>query len=76
MAEPAGQHDRDCPGRIWSAMLRLMMGAPMKVSELARATGVPIPTIKYYLREGMLAPGRRTSVNRAWYDHGHVRGCG
>lgn len=48
----------------------------MKVSELARATGVPIPTIKYYLREGMLAPGRRTSVNRAWYDHGHVRGCG
>lgn len=45
----------------------------MKVSELARTTGVPVPTIKYYLREGMLMLGHRMSANQAWYDHGHVR---
>jgi DNA-binding transcriptional MerR regulator len=45
----------------------------MRVSELARAANVPIPTIKYYLREGLLAPGRRTSPNQARYGAGHVR---
>ncbi|MGH3713294.1 MAG: MerR family transcriptional regulator [Micromonosporaceae bacterium] len=45
----------------------------MKMAELSRTTGVPVPTIKYYLREGLLEAGRRTSPNQADYDDRHVR---
>ncbi|MET0236782.1 MAG: MerR family transcriptional regulator [Kibdelosporangium sp.] len=45
----------------------------MRMAELSRRTGVPVPTIKYYLREGLLAPGERTSPNQAFYDESHVR---
>lgn len=44
----------------------------MKVSELARHSGLPIATIKYYLREGLLPPGRRTSANQAEYGQEHL----
>lgn len=45
----------------------------MRMAELSRRTGVPVPTIKYYLREGLLPPGERTSPNQATYDEPHVR---
>jgi DNA-binding transcriptional MerR regulator len=45
----------------------------MLVSELVASTGVPLATIKYYLREGLLPPGRATSATRAVYDDTHVR---
>jgi DNA-binding transcriptional MerR regulator len=45
----------------------------MRMAELSRRTGVPVPTIKYYLREGLLLPGERTSPNQAFYDDSHVR---
>lgn len=45
----------------------------MRIAELSRRTGVPVPTIKYYLREGLIPPGERTSVNQAQYDDSHVR---
>jgi DNA-binding transcriptional MerR regulator len=45
----------------------------MRMAELSRRTGVPVPTIKYYLREGLLPPGERTSPNQALYDEPHVR---
>lgn len=32
-----------------------------------------IATIKYYLREGLLPPGRRVSATTADYDEGHLR---
>ncbi|GAB2893518.1 MerR family transcriptional regulator [Streptomyces deserti] len=44
----------------------------MLIAELARVTGVPIPTIKYYLREGLLTPGQLTGRTRAHYDDTHV----
>src|SRR5690625_6097889 len=44
----------------------------MKISELSAATEVPVGTIKYYLREGLLHPGHRASRPTARYDHGHV----
>src|SRR5699024_1830071 len=47
-------------------------GERMKISELSAATEVPVGTIKYYLREGLLHPGERTSRTTARYDHGHV----
>ncbi|GAA2149958.1 DNA-binding transcriptional MerR regulator [Humibacillus xanthopallidus] len=44
----------------------------MRISELADATGVSIPTLKYYLREGLLHPGRSQGPTRADYDDAHV----
>ena len=45
----------------------------MRIAELSRRSGVPVPTIKYYVREGLLAPGELTSPNQAQYDDAHVR---
>jgi DNA-binding transcriptional MerR regulator len=45
----------------------------MRIAELSRRTGVPVPTIKYYLREGLVPHGERTSPNQARYDESHVR---
>ncbi len=44
----------------------------MRMSGLAQATGVPVATLKYYLREGLLPPGRATSRTQADYDDTHV----
>jgi len=44
----------------------------MRVSELSAVTGVTVPTLKYYLREGLLAAGQLTSANQASYDDSHV----
>lgn len=44
----------------------------MKVSQLCEVSGVPLPSIKYYLREGLLPAGERTSANQAEYDDSHV----
>lgn len=48
----------------------------MRISELAAHTGIPLPTIKYYLREGLLMPGHATSATQAGYDDTHVRRLG
>lgn len=39
----------------------------LKMSGLVEASGVPAPTIKHYLREGLLPEPVRTSRNMAWY---------
>lgn len=45
----------------------------MRMAELSGESGIPVATIKYYLREGLLPPGERTSPNQARYDEVHVR---
>jgi DNA-binding transcriptional MerR regulator len=45
----------------------------MRIAELSRLTGVSVPTIKYYQREGLLPPAEFTSPNQARYDDEHVR---
>lgn len=45
----------------------------MRISDLSRQTGVPVATIKFYLREGLLPPGRPTARNQAQYDEVHRR---
>ena len=45
----------------------------MRISELSAATGVTVPTIKFYLREGLLPAGRTRAVNQADYDESHLR---
>ena len=44
----------------------------MRISELSARTDVPVGTLKYYLREGLLAPGSCTSRTSAEYDDSHV----
>lgn len=44
----------------------------LRISELSERTGVPVATIKYYLREGLLAPGEQTAPNQARYGQDHV----
>ena len=45
----------------------------MRISDLSRQSGVSIPTIKFYLREGLLPPGTPTAPNQATYDAAHLR---
>lgn len=45
----------------------------MKMAELSTTTGISVATIKYYLRQGLLAPGERTRPNQANYTPAHVR---
>ncbi len=45
----------------------------MRVSELAEQTGVSVATVKYYIRERMLAAGDPTGPRRATYDPSHVQ---
>jgi len=47
--------------------------AEVLISELAVQSGVPLATVKFYLREGLLAPGSATSATRAIYGQMHVR---
>jgi DNA-binding transcriptional MerR regulator len=45
----------------------------MKLSELAKASGAPVPTIKFYIREGLLPKGESVSSTRAHYTDSHLR---
>jgi len=45
----------------------------MRMGELSHRSGVPIPTIRFYLREGLLAAGELTSPNQGSYGEDHVR---
>lgn len=44
----------------------------MKIGELARVTGTPVETIRYYEREGLLAAPPRTEGNFRIYDESHL----
>jgi DNA-binding transcriptional MerR regulator len=45
----------------------------MRMSQLSRSSGVPIASIKYYLREGLLPAGERSSANQSDYTDEHVK---
>lgn len=45
----------------------------MRISELASRGGVPVATVKFYLREGLLPAGRLTSATQAQYDEEHLQ---
>ncbi|MDR7255182.1 DNA-binding transcriptional MerR regulator [Nocardioides sp. BE266] len=48
----------------------------MRISELSEQTGVPVATIKYYLREGLLPEGDKRTPRLTEYDERHVRRLG
>ena len=45
----------------------------MRLAELSERSGVSTATIKYYLREGLLSPGRQVNARTAEYDEEHLR---
>ncbi len=45
----------------------------MRMATLSERSGVPVTTIKHYLREGLLPRGDRTAVNQARYSDDHLR---
>lgn len=45
----------------------------MRIAELSQRSGVTVPTIKYYLREGLLPPGQPTGRNQAAYGEQHLQ---
>ncbi|AYC39800.1 MerR family transcriptional regulator [Streptomyces griseorubiginosus] len=45
----------------------------MRISELSRRSGVPVATIKYYRREGLLPEGRALNPTTVEYDEEHVQ---
>ncbi|MFD9380940.1 MerR family transcriptional regulator [Streptomyces sp. NPDC059999] len=45
----------------------------MKISELSRRTGVPVASIKYFLRQGLLPAGRATAATIAEYGEEHAQ---
>ncbi|OII67166.1 MULTISPECIES: MerR family transcriptional regulator [unclassified Streptomyces] len=45
----------------------------MRLAELSERSGVSTATIKYYLREGLLPPGRRITATTADYGEDHLR---
>ncbi|KQQ00693.1 MULTISPECIES: MerR family transcriptional regulator [unclassified Rathayibacter] len=44
----------------------------MRISELSDASGISVATIKYYIREGILAPGVSSGPQRADYGDEHL----
>ncbi|MGW0418371.1 MerR family transcriptional regulator [Streptomyces sp. NPDC003015] len=45
----------------------------MRLAELSERSGVSTATIKYYLREGLLPPGRQINATTAEYGEDHLR---
>lgn len=43
------------------------------MAELSERSGLPVATIKYYLREGLLPPGAAVGATRARYGEQHLR---
>ncbi|MYR44392.1 MerR family transcriptional regulator [Streptomyces sp. SID5910] len=45
----------------------------MRLADLSKRSGVSTATIKYYLREGLLPPGRQVNATTAEYGEEHLR---
>lgn len=39
----------------------------LRIGELARRSGVPVATLKYYVREGLIEPVRKSGPTMSWY---------
>ena len=48
----------------------------MRISELSETSGVPVPTIKFYLREGLLHAGEKITPRLSEYDETHRKRLG
>ena len=48
----------------------------MRMRELSQRSGVPVATIKYWIQEGLVAPGTPTARNQATYTEEHLERLG
>ncbi len=48
-------------------------GGQLTASDLADRSGLPVSTVRYYLREGLIPPGLRLSRTRVVYGGEHLR---
>jgi len=44
----------------------------LKIAQLSLRTGVPISSIKYYIREGLLKRGEKLNRTSCYYHQEHV----
>lgn len=47
-------------------------GAPFRIAELEKQTGIPVQTIRFYVAQGLLPAPVKTSKNMGWYSALHV----
>ncbi|CAA9362608.1 MAG: hypothetical protein AVDCRST_MAG72-2405 [uncultured Nocardioidaceae bacterium] len=59
--------------QYWIVGLSNVKMSSMWMSELSERSRLPVATIKFYLREGLLPVGESTGATRAQYDDSHVR---
>jgi DNA-binding transcriptional MerR regulator len=45
----------------------------VRIAEVSQESGLPVATVKFYLREGLVPPGAPTAANQAEYDDRHLR---
>ncbi len=45
----------------------------LKIGELAKASGLPLSTIRHYINEGLLGKPQKTARNMAYYDREAIR---
>ncbi len=65
---PAGAHRTTRPLTRNKDYLVSVAVELLKIGELAKRSGVSVATIKYYLREGLLAPTKKSGRTMSWYD--------
>jgi DNA-binding transcriptional MerR regulator len=67
MSSKAPNRRRDENGPMRTEIVPSAGNGLLRMRELAEASGVPAPTIKHYLREGLLPEPVKTSRNMAYY---------
>ncbi|MCU0576984.1 MAG: MerR family transcriptional regulator [Desulfobacterota bacterium] len=45
----------------------------LKIGEIARRSGIPISTIRFYVKEGLLPPPEKVNKKMAYYDEGCIK---
>ena len=51
-------------------------GELLRIGELAKEAGVSLTTVKFYAKEGLIRPARKTGRNMAYYDRACVNTIG
>ena len=46
----------------------MKQGELLRIGELAKEAGVSLTTVKFYAKEGLIRPARKTGRNMAYYD--------
>ncbi|MEW6077855.1 MAG: MerR family transcriptional regulator [Thermodesulfobacteriota bacterium] len=53
--------------------MNILADNKLKIGELAKASGLPLSTIRHYINEGLLGKPQKTARNMAYYDQESIR---